>query len=85
MSYYHKINEGDSAFLVGETGMLVPPMDPQALADGWQRMIALGVEGRSALGAAARQRIQQNFQQDDITRQYECLYESLMTATSHSS
>jgi glycosyltransferase involved in cell wall biosynthesis len=57
-------------------------MDPQALKDGWQRLIAIGVEGRNALGAAARQRIQQNFQQDEIARQYERLYESLMTVTS---
>jgi glycosyltransferase involved in cell wall biosynthesis len=76
---------GDSAYLVDKTGIVVPPMNPQALADGWQQMIALGVEGRNTLGAAARQRIQQNFQQDEITRQYErlyeSLYESLMTAT----
>jgi hypothetical protein len=45
-------------------------------------MIALGAEGRNALGAAARQRIQQNFQQGEITRQYELLYESLMTENS---
>ena len=76
---------GDSAYLVGETGMVVPPMNPQALADGWQRMIELGVGGRNALGAAARQRIQQNFQQDEIARQYERLYESLMLAIPHSS
>jgi glycosyltransferase involved in cell wall biosynthesis len=76
-------NVGDSAFLVGETGVVVPTMDPQKLSDGWQRMIALGVEGRNALGAAARLRIQQNFQQDEIARQYEHLYESLMNAANH--
>ena len=76
---------GDSAYLVDKTGVVVPPMDPQALADGWQRIIALGIEGRSALGAAARQRIQQNFQQDEITRQYERLYDSLMKAASQPS
>jgi len=69
---------GDSAYLVGETGIVVPPMNPQALSDGWQRLISLGFEGRNELGAAARQRIQQNYQQDDITRKYERLYESLM-------
>jgi glycosyltransferase involved in cell wall biosynthesis len=76
-------NVGDSAFLVGETGVVVPTMDPQALSDGWQRMIALGVEGRKGLGMAARLRIQQNFQQDEIARQYEHLYESLMNAANH--
>ena len=73
---------GDSAFLVGTTGIVVAPKDPQALADGWQQMIAMGIEGRKTLGAAARQRIQLNFQQDEITRQYEQLYESLIPLTS---
>jgi glycosyltransferase involved in cell wall biosynthesis len=73
---------GDSAYLVEKTGIVVAPKDPQALAEGWQQMIALGTEGRKALGAAARRRIQLNFQQDEITRQYERLYESLMPLTS---
>ena len=73
---------GDSAYLVEKTGIVVAPKDPQALAEGWQQMIALGTAGRKALGAAARRRIQQNFQQDEITRQYERLYESLMPLTS---
>jgi glycosyltransferase involved in cell wall biosynthesis len=68
---------GDSAYLVDKTGIVVPPKDPQALADGWQRMVALGMDGRNVLGAAARQRIQRYFQQEETTRQYEQLYESL--------
>jgi glycosyltransferase involved in cell wall biosynthesis len=67
---------------VEKTGIVVAPKDPQALAEGLQKMISLGMEGRKALGAAARQRIQLNFQQDEITRQYEKLYESLMPLTS---
>jgi glycosyltransferase involved in cell wall biosynthesis len=30
---------GDSAIIVGETGIVVPPKDPQALADGWRSML----------------------------------------------
>jgi glycosyltransferase involved in cell wall biosynthesis len=76
---------GDASFLVGDTGIVVPPINPQELADGWQRMVALGAERRNALGSAARQRIQQNFKQDEITRQYENLYESLMSSIRRSS
>jgi glycosyltransferase involved in cell wall biosynthesis len=70
---------GDSAFLVEKTGIVVTPQDPQALANGWQQLITLGVAGRNALGAAGRQRILQYFQQGEIIRQYERLYESLMS------
>jgi glycosyltransferase involved in cell wall biosynthesis len=73
---------GDSAYLVEKTGIVVAPKDPQALAEGWQQIIALDIEGRKALGAAARRRIQQDFQQAEIIRQYERLYESLMLSTS---
>ncbi len=72
---------GDSAYLVDKTGIVVATKDSQELTIGWRQMIALGAEGRNALGAAARQRVQQYFQQDEITRQYERLYESIRPST----
>jgi glycosyltransferase involved in cell wall biosynthesis len=69
---------GDSACLVGETGVVVAPRDSQALANGWQYLIDIGAKGRNALGLAARKRIQQYYELDECTRQYERLYESLM-------
>ncbi len=70
---------GDSAYLVGETGVVVPPRDAHALANGWTRLIRAGVEGRQALGQAARQRIHDHFDLGRIVGQYEQLYENLST------
>lgn len=68
---------GDSARIVDNTGYVVPPREPQALANAWQKMIELGSEGRKALGKAARERIIENFGLDFVVAQYESLYESV--------
>ena len=65
---------GDSAWIVGETGKVVPPKDTEKLAQVWQEMIELGQEKRSQLGTLARQRIIENFSLDAIVEQYEELY-----------
>jgi glycosyltransferase involved in cell wall biosynthesis len=66
---------GDSAWIVGDVGLVVPPRDPEALADALGRLVALGGEGRRQLGAAARARVIERFEVDDIVRQYQGLYE----------
>lgn len=69
---------GDSARVVGETGVTVPIKDAQALADGWRRiLIAMTAEERRQLGLAARHRIETKYNLTDITRQYEHVYESI--------
>jgi glycosyltransferase involved in cell wall biosynthesis len=65
---------GDAAEILGECGIIVPPRDPEALAAGWQRMIALGAEGRRALGIKARARIVENYDLDRIVSRFEALY-----------
>ncbi|MBW4621961.1 MAG: glycosyltransferase [Cyanosarcina radialis HA8281-LM2] len=65
---------GDSGAIVGETGRIVPPRHPAALANAWQELIDIGVEGRESLGKLARQRIIQDFTLDAIVSQYEILY-----------
>jgi glycosyltransferase involved in cell wall biosynthesis len=69
---------GDSAWIVGETGRVVPPSDPNALAAAWKSLIILGPQGRSALGALARERVRNNFSLDSVAVQYENLYTSLI-------
>jgi glycosyltransferase involved in cell wall biosynthesis len=65
---------GDSAFIVGYTGLVVLPRDPEALAQAWKRLIDMGPEGRQRLGGAARKRILENFNLPDIIARYEALY-----------
>jgi glycosyltransferase involved in cell wall biosynthesis len=66
---------GDSGLIVGHAGIVVPPRDSEALADALGRMVALGCEGRRQLGAAARARVIEHYEVDDIVGRYQVLYE----------
>ena len=66
---------GDSAMIVGDTGFVVPPNDPQNLMKAWSRLIELGPQKRLGLGQAARMRIINNFSIQEVVDQYEKLYE----------
>lgn len=69
---------GDAAWIVGDTGKVVPVQNPEALATAWAELIELGVEGRRHLGAAARIRIIENFSLVAVVHQYEALYAEIM-------
>jgi glycosyltransferase involved in cell wall biosynthesis len=49
---------GDSARIVGETGVVVPPKDPEALAVGWKSSLA---RDGSEVALKARLRVEENF------------------------
>lgn len=68
---------GDAAEIVGETGSLVPPGRPDRLAEAWERMVAIGPAGRSALGARARRRVEERYEISAIVGRYEALYEEV--------
>lgn len=68
---------GDSALIVGDTGRVVAPRNPEALAHAWQELIEMKTEDREALGKAARARIQKLFSLDSVVSEYEKLYASL--------
>lgn len=72
---------GDSAIIVGNTGKVVPPQNPQALADGCREIISVGTEGRQALGKQAREKVINLYSLDAITTQYEQLYHSITNKT----
>jgi glycosyltransferase involved in cell wall biosynthesis len=64
--------------MVGDTGLVVPPQKPEALANAWKELLALGAQSRYALGQAARNRAIAHFSLDSVVAQYEALYESVL-------
>ncbi len=69
---------GDSRDLVGDTGRVVPPKDPEALAAGWLELVEMGGEGRKRLGAAARERIVERFSIAAVAEQYRRTYTEVL-------
>jgi glycosyltransferase involved in cell wall biosynthesis len=69
---------GDSRRLVGETGVVVPPREPAALAAGWRKMLDLGVEKRAELGLAARRHVQKEYSLSAMVTHYAELYSEVL-------
>lgn len=65
---------GDSALIVGETGLVVQPGSPGELARALGEVLSWPAAERSCRGAAARARIQQKFDIDQITAKLESFY-----------
>jgi glycosyltransferase involved in cell wall biosynthesis len=72
---------GDSAHVVGDTGRIVRPRDPAALADAWADMLTAGSGALHALGRRARHRVVDNFSIARVARMYEATYESVVAST----
>ncbi|QSJ20815.1 glycosyltransferase [Nostoc sp. UHCC 0702] len=71
---------GDSGWIVGNTGKVVPPKNPQKLAKAWEAMIDIGTEGREALGKVARTRVIDLFSLNSVVAQYESLYDDVFAS-----
>ena len=65
---------GDAGFVVGQTGVIVPPEKPDELANGWRTLLEMGKAARTELGEVTRERIQQHFSLEKIVKAYETLY-----------
>jgi glycosyltransferase involved in cell wall biosynthesis len=68
---------GDSADIIGDTGILVTPADSEALAQGLFKMLGKSPEERRALGRTARDRVERHYGLDSVVSQYITLYEAL--------
>jgi glycosyltransferase involved in cell wall biosynthesis len=67
---------GDSALLVGDTGIVVPKGDPEALSVGWKRL--LDPDLRRTLGDRSRKRIMDQYSLRTMVDRYEDLYRRVM-------
>jgi len=66
--------------LEGETGVLIPPADPQALAVAIQALLENPVEARR-LGEAGRKRMLEQFEMSQYLQQIEEVYADLLNPT----
>jgi glycosyltransferase involved in cell wall biosynthesis len=66
---------GDSRWVVGDCGVIVPPRDADAMAAAWRTLLDTGAE-RRRLGDAARSRIREHFSIDRVAAEYAALYHS---------
>jgi glycosyltransferase involved in cell wall biosynthesis len=67
--------------LVGDTGVVVPAKDSQALAEAMLTTMQESREALAARGCAARERVLRQFSMDATADTWEALYGSLVTAS----
>jgi glycosyltransferase involved in cell wall biosynthesis len=72
---------GDSALIVGNTGRVVPPRDPSALAAALRDILTLSRGERRALGEQARVRVAEHYSIDAVTARYSALYHATLAGT----
>jgi glycosyltransferase involved in cell wall biosynthesis len=65
---------GDAALMVGDTGVVVPKEDPEALARGLAQLLKAMPEQRRQLGQKAKARVQAEFTMECARRKFETIY-----------
>jgi glycosyltransferase involved in cell wall biosynthesis len=68
---------GDARAIIGQTGLVVPPRDPAALASAIVSLIDRPSADRLALGLAARIRIESRYSLSRAINNYQSLYEEV--------
>lgn len=70
---------GDAAYIVGDTGLVVPPGDMRALASAWNELLSKSPRERAEFGVAARKRVAELFELNKVVASYESFYERLLS------
>ncbi|MCS6777278.1 MAG: glycosyltransferase [Chloroherpetonaceae bacterium] len=66
---------GDARMIIADTGRIVPPRDPEALASALAEILQMPPDQRCELGRRARRRVEAEFSLPAIVARYEQLYE----------
>jgi glycosyltransferase involved in cell wall biosynthesis len=74
---------GDSAYIVGDAGRVVPPRRPELLAAELSALLLLDPAARRELGAAGRDRFVREFDVGAVARRYAAVYESVLAERAH--
>ncbi len=69
---------GDSAYVVGDTGIVVPPKEPGKLAEAWETMVLMPAETLAERGLDARRRVEEVLHIKRAAAAYHALYETIM-------
>jgi glycosyltransferase involved in cell wall biosynthesis len=70
---------GDSGLLVGDTGRIVPPRNPAALANAWEELLNMPTQERSTLGESARSKILLGYNIIPVAERYASLYRTILS------
>jgi glycosyltransferase involved in cell wall biosynthesis len=65
---------GDTGILIGNTGRVVEPKNPQALADAWEYILNLSNKEYKELGSRARTRVVEFYNVKTMTGSYKAVY-----------
>lgn len=75
---------GDCAAIIGDTGFLIPPRNPKALAQALAQFFALNESERQALGQCAQNRMRENYNLQVVAKRYwDALYEQVFDHSIH--
>ena len=69
---------GDVGDMLGDTGLLVPPLDPPALAAAWLVLLQMDPEQRGVLGRKAFERAACLYSLEQTVKAYEALFRSIL-------
>lgn len=69
---------GDAAEIVGDTGMVVPRRNPEALAAAWEELLKLPPDEQARRRLASRERIASHFSLSRAVEGYAAMYRSLL-------